>query len=106
MPFMSTYDKAGNPITDEVDFYRLFKDESYKRFAFTEFTEKGITISTVWLGFNHNFFDKGPPLIFETMVFGGSFDEHQWRYATEKEAIEGHQKAVDLVKLELKYQND
>lgn len=29
-----------------------------------------LEISTVFLGINHDFFGEGPPLVFETMVFG------------------------------------
>jgi len=29
-------------------------------------------VSTVFLGLDHNFSSKGPPVVFETMVFGGS----------------------------------
>ena len=50
---------------------------------------KQITISTVFLGLNHNY-GEGKPLIFETMVFGGSLDQEQERYSTWDEAIRGH----------------
>ncbi|WP_166903861.1 hypothetical protein [Mycobacterium sp. DL440] len=33
-----------------------------------------VVVSTVWLGLNHSFTDDGPPIIFETMVFGGVHD--------------------------------
>jgi hypothetical protein len=33
-----------------------------------------IGISTVFLGLDHRHFGDGPPLLFETMVFGGSRD--------------------------------
>ena len=32
-------------------------------------------VSTIWLGLDHQW-GEGPPLIFETMVFGGPYDEH------------------------------
>lgn len=48
-----------------------------------------IRISTVFLGIDHQFGD-GPPLLFETMVFGGELDEEQDRYATREEAVTGH----------------
>lgn len=54
-------------------------------------------ISTVFLGVNHNF-QKGKPLLFETMIFGGKHDQYQERYSTWEEAKEGHKKAVKLVK--------
>ena len=50
----------------------------------------GKWISTVWLGLNHRL-DDGPPLIFETMVFPSDME----RYATESEAIEGHNRMVE-----------
>jgi hypothetical protein len=55
----------------------------------------GPTVSTVFLGMNHNW-GNGPPLLFETMIFGGEHDEYQERYATREEAIEGHERAVAL----------
>jgi hypothetical protein len=49
-----------------------------------------VRVSTVWLGLDHHFGD-GPPIIFETMVFGGVDDQAQERYCTEAEAIVGHE---------------
>lgn len=50
------------------------------------------TVSTVFLGTDHNFFDKGPPLLFETMVFyGTSFsDAYCDRCSTSAEARSNH----------------
>lgn len=60
-------------------------------------TEVGkVVVSTVWLGLNHQFGD-GPPLIFETMVFGGAFDQEQERYSTMAEAVAGHDQWVARV---------
>lgn len=50
-----------------------------------------VSISTVFLVINHNFGD-GPPLLFETMIFGGPEDEFQQRYFTWDEAAAGHEK--------------
>jgi hypothetical protein len=55
--------------------------------------DEPVEISTVWLGINHNWHD-GPPIIFETMVFGGPNDGECFRYSTEKEAREGHAQIV------------
>ena len=57
----------------------------------------GTKVSTVWLGLDHSF-GSGPPLIFETMVFGGEFDQEQQRYSTEEEAKAGHARWVERVK--------
>jgi len=51
-------------------------------------------VSTVFVGIDHNFSSSGPPLLFETMIFGGEHDEYQERYSTWEEAEEGHERAV------------
>lgn len=56
-----------------------------------------VFISTVFLGIDHNFFGEGPPLIFETMIFGLG-DEYQERCSTYEEAEAMHQRAVDMVR--------
>ena len=53
-----------------------------------------ITVSTVWLGLDHNFMPGSPPAIFETMVFGGKHDMWQDRYATKEAALAGHERVV------------
>lgn len=90
------FDKEGNPISFR-EWSELRHDPDYHRVALTEIGE--ISISTVWLGINHGI-SEDEPIIFETMVFGGSLEQEQWRYTTEAEALEGHNKAVELVKLE------
>lgn len=51
----------------------------------------GARISTIFLGLDHQFCGNGPPLIFETMVFGGPLDKcRKWRYSTEEDVLEGH----------------
>ncbi len=69
-------------------------------------TTKGHTkVSTVFLGLDHNFLNDGtkPPILFETMIFGGKYDQEQWRYITWKKAEEGHKKACQLVGLTIIY---
>jgi hypothetical protein len=51
------------------------------------------TVSTVWLGLDHRL-GEGPPLIFETMVFGGPGDDEMERYSTEDQARAGHDQWV------------
>ena len=43
-----------------------------------------ITVSTFWLGLNHDW-RSDEPLIYETIIVGGEHDEIGMRYATEKE---------------------
>jgi len=56
----------------------------------------GAYVSTVFLGLDHQFSALGPPILFETMIFGGKHDEYQERYSTWEEAEAGHKKAVKL----------
>lgn len=55
-------------------------------------------VSTVFLGLDHAF-GGGPPILFETMVFGTienhELDEYCVRYSTWEEAEEGHKRIVE-----------
>ena len=53
-----------------------------------------ITVSTFWLGVNHNW-RTDEPLIYETVIIGGGCDATGMRYATETQAREGHRRVVD-----------
>lgn len=60
-------------------------------------TEKGkVSVSTVFLGIDHSFFE-GPPLVFETMIFGGEHDGWQDRCSTWEEAEAMHARACALL---------
>jgi hypothetical protein len=59
-----------------------------------------VRISTVFLGINHQWGD-GPPLIFESMVFGGPHDQETRRYSTWDEAEKGHTELLALVRSSL-----
>ena len=50
-----------------------------------------VEVSTVFLGLDHAFQPGGPPLLFETMIFGGRLDGHQERFTTWAEAVTGHE---------------
>jgi hypothetical protein len=56
----------------------------------------GVEISTVFLGLDHNFSGTGPPVLWETMIFGGLENQYQRRYDSEEAALEGHARAVKL----------
>jgi hypothetical protein len=84
------YDMQGQPITRQQWAESLVGDASrVERTAIGD-----VTVSTVWLGLDHSF-DGGPPLIFETMIFGGEHDQYQERYSTLEEARAGHERAVE-----------
>lgn len=55
-------------------------------------------VSTIFLGLDHSF-GVGPPLVFETMVFGkGRANQYQERYSTYDKAIAGHARVVKNVR--------
>lgn len=96
------YDKDGTPL-ELMEWAEKHADREYIRVARALITDlappfKQYDVSTVWLGLDHSF-GNGPPLIFETMVFGdGSLDLTCHRYATEDEARQGHAEMVTLVR--------
>jgi len=89
------YDRDGKPIADLMTWERMFDDLDYHRVAQTKLAN-GTWVSTVWLGLNHAF-RRGPPLIFETMVFSKRGDGNESdckRYSTLAEAQAGHEVMV------------
>jgi hypothetical protein len=59
-------------------------------------TQRGdIRVSTVFLGLDHSF-GGGPPLVFETMIFGGEHDEFMDRCFTWDEAVAMHREACKM----------
>ena len=84
------YTRSGEPMALN-DWVKSFGDSDMKRVALDQVGEA--EVSTVWLGLDHSF-GSGPPLIFETMIFGGERDGDQWRYPTEDTARAGHERVV------------
>lgn len=63
-------------------------------------TIDGQRVSTVFLQMDHGWWDSSDarPVLFETMIFGGEYDNSMWRYHTWDEAKEGHDKIVHCLK--------
>jgi hypothetical protein len=57
-----------------------------------------VLVSTVFLGLDHNFNASGPPVLWETMVFGGPLDQEMVRYTSRPAALAGHQTMCDRVR--------
>lgn len=106
---MDWYDREGNPI-DTRRWSELHEDYNYIRVALD--TVGPYTISTVWVGLDHQFMEGGPPLIFETMVFTNSawnadredpdheqlLDIECMRWTTEDQARNGHEEVCTLIR--------
>lgn len=55
-------------------------------------------VSTVFLGLDHSF-GKGPPILWETMVFGGEMNQEQDRCSGSREQAEAmHKRMVEKVR--------
>ncbi len=77
---------------------RFFEDVDRRRVA--EDVAGGGRVSTVFLCLDHSFIGRnGPPLVFETMVFGGLLDGHMDRYCTWAAAVDGHAAMLHKVRL-------
>ena len=57
----------------------------------------GSEVSTIFLGLDHSF-GCGPPVLWETMIFGGEHDQYQDRYSSREDAMKGHEKALALAR--------
>lgn len=104
-----------------LDYALWFEDMNNRRIDRTEINED-VYVSTVFLGIDHNFgriieekksqwhvgafnaqecektFNGRKPILFETMVFGGEYDQYCWRYSSMGEAKIGHWNVVDCIR--------
>lgn len=79
---------GSGPVDFSPDLFNQEKTVAYDKL------DNETVVSTVYLAIDHSWGD-GPPLIFETMVFGGKYDREQERYSTEAEALAGHARWVE-----------
>lgn len=86
--------KTPVPVSDVIEWGTWF--ESADRHV-SQTKIGGVTVSTVFLGLDHSF-GSDPPVLFETMVFGGLLDEEMARYETWDQAVAGHDAMVERVK--------
>jgi hypothetical protein len=70
-----------------------------RRVAYT-YIRKSVSVSTVFLGFDHafSFEPETPPVLWETMIFGGPHDRYQERYTSREDALAGHACAVMMAR--------
>jgi hypothetical protein len=76
-----------------LEWAKWFEEISNRLVGYTQVTSE-ISVSTVFLGIDHRWHDDGPPLLFETMIFGGPLDKKMWRYSSWDDAEAGHAAAV------------
>ena len=103
MPFkMYVLDEANHVVeTTDINVWGHFMEER-RHIGWTGINSE-CHVSTVFIGIDHRIMGAGPPILFETMIFGGpkSIDERTWRYASYDDAITGHKMAVAKVRTAL-----
>jgi hypothetical protein len=90
------YNINGEPIT-MGEWAALYQGDQSGRMVEQTTLPGGCFVSTVLLGIDHSYSQHGPPIIFETMVFGpdgSGQDLDMDRYATKEQAEEGHRRMV------------
>jgi|SRR5258706_9296995 len=85
-------DNSVREAEDVLEWGRTF-ESNHRHIGWTQITSE-VTVSTVFLGIDHRYWGDGPPILFETMIFGGPLDQQQWRYSSYDDAETGHKAAV------------
>jgi hypothetical protein len=89
-------DDKGNPVPESnIRKWGTWMQNGEQRRVAWDVLESGVKVSTVFLGLDHGW-DGGPPVLWETMVFGGPHDEYQERYTSLAAEKEGHKRALQL----------
>jgi len=83
-------DGTTRPATTDTEFWNWF-EKADRRVRYSEVGD--VSVSTVFLGFDHGFDENGDPVLFETMIFGGPEDGWQTRSCTIDEARDMHKEA-------------
>jgi hypothetical protein len=86
-------DAEGRPAAVDLLQWGRWFENANRVIDYTEITSE-VRVSTVFLGVDRRLWGDGPPLLFETMIFGGPLNENQWRYASRDDALTGHAAAV------------
>ena len=84
------------PMRDVLE-WGVWLEDADRRVGYTQVTSQ-IIVSTVFLGLDHNFFEDGPPIVFETLVMGGPLDGEMARYSSWDDAETGHRMLVKRVR--------
>ena len=101
LPYHYILDENGNPRPTEnlEEWAEMFLQPENREIARDRLVINGteVLVSTIFLAVDHGFGYSTKPVLYETMIFGGHYDQEQWRYHDRSEALEGHQKALKLV---------
>ena len=80
---------------DDLTAWAIWFEGAERHVGYTK--RLNVTVSTVFLGIDHNFGSEGDPVLFETMVFGGKHDGVCRRSSTWEQAEAQHKAVCDEV---------
>jgi len=90
-------DAHGDPeICDDWQTWAEWFANTEARIVARDDLPDGVQVSTVFLGLDHNFFGRGAPVLWETMIFGGPHDQYQTRATSRADALDQHCEALAL----------
>ena len=92
-------DSIGNVLPEPLfkKWAQWMEDSTLQRQIALSKVEENVEVSTVFTGLDNNYQIDGPPLLFETRVFGGKCDGYTERYAALDEACIGHDRICRMV---------
>lgn len=93
-------DANGKPVPEPnlLKWGRWFQErDKARKVARTDIAE-GVFVSTIFLGLDHNWSEDGPPILWETMVFGEPMNQEMNRCSGSREQAEAmHAEMVERV---------
>lgn len=80
---------------DLLTWARWLEESNHRVVAYTQITSQ-VRVSTVFIGIDHRFpgFPPGPPILYETLIFGGQLNGDGSRYCSHDDALTGHKMFV------------
>lgn len=80
----------GRPVIEpNIEKWAIWMETADRGVALTS-VGSDCSVSTVFLSLDHQVSWNGPPLLYETIIFGGLLDGQMLRYSTLDEAQQGH----------------
>ena len=95
MHYILNDDHTISEVEDVIEWAGLFENGNRQIY---DDTIGDVRISTVFLGLNHGYDPDQPPILFETMIFGGDRDQEMCRCSTYEQCESMHKTACGAVR--------
>jgi hypothetical protein len=91
-------DAEGEPVAcDDLHAWARWMATNDRGVVARDESVPGVLVSTVFLGVDHSHLG-GPPVLWETMIFGFQNDKYQERYTSKADALAGHALALGIAR--------